>query len=93
MSELSKALKAIKENPEDLSSIPQLIARAEELESQDFDYQERITKLQEYNRNLLSQIPLPGEEPPAQEPQDEEVTFEQAQSELFNVLENTRGNY
>lgn len=93
MSELSKALKAIKENPDDLSTLPQLIARAEELEGQDFNYQERITKLQEYNRNLLSQIPLPGEEAPATEPEDEPVTFEQAQGELFNVLENTRGQY
>ena len=90
MSELSKALQTLIDNPDDLSTLPQLIAHAQELEKQDFAYQERISKLQDINRSYLSQIPIPGNEPKVVE--DEQPSFEDAQQELLKAMQNIGGN-
>lgn len=98
MGELSKALEAIIENPEDLSSLPQLVAKAQELEKKlgefaaiEESYQDRIAKMQEYNRSLLAQIPIPGQEQKSDKP-EEEYTFDKAQEEFLNAMKSVGGN-
>lgn len=98
MDELSNALQSLIDSPDDLSTLPQLVARAQELEKKlgDFagieqGYQERINKLQEINRSYLAQIPIPGQEPKPENKPDE-VTFEQAQEQLLKAMQNVGGN-
>jgi len=74
-----------------LSTLPQLVAKVQELEGQDEQYQERINKLQEINRNYLAQIPIPGEEK-KKDDEPEEIKFEDAQKELLNAMKNMGGN-
>ena len=100
MSELSKALQALIDNPDDLSSLPQLVAKAQELEEKlaefpkvEEQYQERINKLQEINRSYLAQIPIPGNEPTNdKDDQDKAPTFKEAQQELLKAMQNVGGN-
>lgn len=95
MKEVINALKELQENPEDLSSLPTIIGQLEEYNTnhstQEEEYQERIMKLQQANRNLLSQIPIPGAEPKSEE-EDNKVTFEDAQQELLKAMNNVGGN-
>lgn len=86
MSKLSEALKALIANPDDLTSLPQLVAQVEQLEASEFTYQERIQKLQDINKAYLAQIPIPTNEP--QTPQDEpkEPTLEDAKAYLIDSL-------
>lgn len=86
MDALSKLLKALIDNPDDLSSLPQLVARAEELEQAEGQYLERIAKLQDINKKYLAQIPVPGEEVTGQEQQDDEPTLEDASKYLVEFL-------
>ena len=95
LKEIIEGLKEIVENPEDLSKIPEYIAKLEEhsktYSDQEEAYQERIMKLQQANRNLLSQIPIPGAEPQNEE-EDDKVTFEDAQQQLLKAMNNVGGN-
>lgn len=83
---LSEALKALIATPDDLSSLPQLVARAEEIEKAEFDYQTRISKLQDINKKYLAQIPIAGEETTGQSQQDEEPTLDDAKNYLIEAL-------
>lgn len=89
------ALKAIIDNPDDLSTLPETINALEEyhtsVQTREADDQERIIKLQDSNRNLISQIPISTGEPKTTDPEDKEVTFEDAQAELLNTMNG--GNY
>lgn len=96
MKDIIAALHQLKENPDDLSALPQTIAALEEYsttvtarEQEDLD---RITKLQESNRSLLSQIPIGDNKVPADETADNEPTFEQAQEQLLNAMNSVGGN-
>lgn len=96
MKDIIAALNQLKDNPDDLSALPQTIAALEEYsttvttrEQEDLD---RITRLQESNRSLLSQIPIPGNEPPAGEKEDEAPTFEDAQEQLLSAMNSVGGN-
>lgn len=89
MSELVKMLKAIKDNPDDLSKLPEIIAKVEKMEASEMDYQERIHKLQEINKSYLAQIPVPGNEP-KDEPKDNTPTIEDAKQHIINAI--TGGN-
>lgn len=95
MKEIIEQLKALQENPDDLSNIPTIITKLEEANAnysnQEEAYQERIMRLQASNRSLLSQIPIPGNEP-TQEPEDDKPSFEQAQEELIKAMQNVGGN-
>lgn len=95
MNEIIEALKALAENPDDLSTLPQVISKLEEMQQEytslENDYQERIIKLQQANRSLLSQIPIAGNEP-QQEEGKKKVTFEEAQEEFINAMKNVGGN-
>lgn len=82
---LSEALKAIIADPEDLTQLPSIIEKVAELEASELQYQERISKLQNLNKEFLAQIPIAGEDKP--EPQEEEdPTLEDAKAYLIETL-------
>ena len=89
MSEISKALKALIPTEEgqdiDLSSLPQLIGKVEELEQAEVGYMERIDKLQQMNRNYLAQIPIPGNEKEEEE-EEKPLTAEDGIKALTNIF-------
>lgn len=95
MKDLIAKLRAIIDNPDDLSTLPETINALEEyhtgVQTRETDDQERIIKLQDSNRNLISQIPISTGEPAATAPEDKEVTFEDAQEELLKTMNG--GNY
>lgn len=88
MKEIIQSLKDLVENPDNLEHIPGVIARLEEHQKTQTDqetaYQERIHSLQQVNKGLLAQVPIPGNEPPA--PAEPEVTLEDAQNYLIETL-------
>ena len=90
MSEISKALKALIPTEEgqdiDLSSLPQLIGKVEELEQAEVGYMERIDKLQQMNRNYLSQIPIPGNEKKEEKEEEKPLTAEDGIKALTNIF-------
>ena len=85
MKDIIAALNQLKDNPDDLSALPQTIASLEE-------YSTTVTRLQESNRSLLSQIPIGDNKAPADEPEDKEPTFEQAQEQLLSAMNSVGGN-
>lgn len=84
---LSEALQKLIDNPDDLSTVPQLVAQAQTLENTELDYQERISKLQDINKNYLSQIPIPEQKTEEKNEEDKEPTLEDAKSVLVNTLQ------
>ena len=95
--EISDALQKIIENPDDLSTLPQIVAKVQELEEKvqkfpeiEQQYMERIERLQEINRSLLAQIPIPGQEK-KEENTEPEVTLEDAKKALFQAMNNVGG--
>lgn len=95
--EISDALQKIIENPDDLSTLPQIVAKVQELEEKvqkfpeiEQQYMERIERLQEINRSLLAQIPIPGQEK-KEENTEPEITLEDAKKALFQAMNNVGG--
>ena len=90
MTEISKALKALIPTEEgqdiDLSSLPQLIGKVEELEQAEVGYMERIDKLQQMNRNYLAQIPIPGNEKKEEKEEEQPLTAEDGIKALTNIF-------
>ena len=83
---LSNALKAIIENPEDLTALPQLVEQVAQLESDMDVYHQKIVDMRELNRKYLSMIPITGEEPP--EPKEEApVTLQDAREYMIQQYE------
>lgn len=82
---LSEALRKIIENPDDLSTLPQLVELAEKQEADETGYLERIAKLQEINKSYLSQIPIASNEPKI-DVQPKEPTLEDAKQYLIETL-------
>ena len=83
---LSDALKKIIADPEDLTQLPTIIERVAQLEASELQYQERISKLQNLNKEFLSQIPIAGEDTKQEDQQDEEPTIEDARNYLIETL-------
>lgn len=83
---LSEMLRAIKENPEDLSTLADAIAKAENLEETDQNQVEQIGKLQENYRKVLQMVPVPGDEPKQEDPKEKEPSIEDAVSEIREQL-------
>ena len=97
MDEIIEALQALIKNPDDLSSLPgvitQLQERQTEIAQREADDLDRITTLQQANRSLLAQIPVgTGESDNKDNTEDDKVTFEDAQKELINAMNNVGGN-
>lgn len=95
MNEHLQALQAIIDNPDDLSALPGVLTGLQEyhtnVTTRETADLERITNLQNANRNLLGQIPIHTGEP-ATPPATTEVTFEDAQAQLVNAMQNIGGN-
>lgn len=86
MAELAKALKALIDNPDDLTSLPQLIAKVEELEQSEMNLLTKVGELRDLNKSYLAQIPI-GTPDPEPEPEDEsEPTLEDAKEVLEELL-------
>lgn len=85
MENISKALQALIDTPDDLTALPSLIAKVQALESQEENYMNRIARLQEVNKQYLAQIPIPGQEE-VEEEKDETATIEDAKSYLIEAL-------
>lgn len=83
---LSEALKKIIADPEDLTQLPTIIERVAQLEASELQYQERISKLQNLNKEFLAQIPIAGEDTKTEDQQDEEPTIEDAKAYLIETL-------
>ena len=83
---LSDALKAIIADPEDLTQLPAIIEQVAQLEASELQYQERISKLQNLNKEFLAQIPIAGEDTKAQDQQEEDPTLEDAKAYLIETL-------
>ena len=82
---LSEALKAIIADPEDLTQLPAIIEKVAQLEASELQYQERISKLQNLNKEFLAQIPIAGEEKTEDQP-EEDPTIEDAKAYLVETL-------
>lgn len=83
---LSDALKAIISDPEDLTQLPTIIEKVAQLEASELQYQERISKLQNLNKEFLAQIPIAGEDTKTEDQQEEDPTLEDAKSYLIETL-------
>lgn len=83
---LSEQIKALMDNPDDLSLLPTLHAKALEVEAQEGEYQVRIDKLQMTNRNLLQSIPTPGEPPKPVEPETPDFSLQSSVEAMKNIL-------
>ena len=83
---LSEALKAIIADPEDLTQLPAIIEQVAQLEASELQYQERISKLQNLNKEFLAQIPIAGEDTKADDQQEEDPTLEDAKAYLIETL-------
>lgn len=64
MDELLKFLTQLKDNPEDLSALPQAIEKAQVLKKELEDAYDKIGRLQELNKKYLSMIPITDETEP-----------------------------
>ena len=88
MTKLSERIKALIDNPEDLSILPELHQLAVESEKTEGDYQVRIDKLQATNRNLLKQIPIVDEpQAPQAEVAKTEFTVNDGVAAMKSLLE------
>ena len=83
---LSDALKAIIADPEDLTQLPAIIEQVAQLEASELQYQERISKLQNLNKEFLAQIPIAGEDTKSDDQQEEDPTLEDAKAYLVETL-------
>ena len=83
---LSEALKAIIADPEDLTQLPTIIEQVAQLEASELQYQERISKLQNLNKEFLAQIPIAGEDTKSDDQQEEDPTLEDAKAYLIETL-------
>lgn len=83
---LSDALRAIINDPEDLTQLPTIIEQVAQLEASEIEYQSRISKLQNLNKEFLAQIPIAGEDTKTEDQQDTEPTLEDAKQYLVETL-------
>lgn len=83
---LSDALRAIIDDPEDLTQLPTIIEQVAQLEASEIEYQSRISKLQNLNKEFLAQIPIAGEDTKTEDQQDPEPTLEEAKQYLVETL-------
>lgn len=71
LDEILNFLTQLKDNPEDLSALPQAIEKAQLLKKELEDAYDKIGRLQELNKKYLSMIPIKDEtEPEVEEEPD-----------------------
>ena len=85
MASLYERIKALIENSEDLSDLPNIATDVQSLEAELEDRENRIAKLHEINRKYLKMIPV--DEPPAQKEEKEEPpTIDDAVEAIKQIL-------
>ena len=85
MASLYERIKALIENSEDLSDLPQIATDVQTLEAELEDRENRIAKLHEINRKYLKMIPV--DEPPEQKEEKEEPpTIDDAVEAIKQIL-------
>lgn len=85
MASLYERIKALIENSEDLSDLPQIATDVQTLEAELEDRENRIAKLHEINRKYLKMIPV--DEPPAtKEEKDQPPTIDDAVEAIKQTL-------
>lgn len=70
MGKLADALKKLTENPDDLTSLPDLITKVTGLEDSEVALLDRVDKLHEANKRYLQMVTV--NEPKKEEPKEEE---------------------
>lgn len=75
MDEILNFLTQLKDNPEDLSALPQAIEKATAIKKELEDAYDKIGKLQELNKKYLSMIPI-KDETEAEPKEEPEVTLD-----------------
>lgn len=84
---LADKLKVFIDNPDDLSTLPNIIdmisSFEKEVSENEANYQMRIDKLQAANRNYLAQIPMEQQEP--ESPESQLPTEQDAIAHLLSV--------
>ncbi len=85
MKDLINKLKAIKDNPDDLTELPNIIIGLEDKSSELDVAQDKIGQLHELNRKYLKMIPIKDEleEPEEVEP---EITIEDAVASIMKEV-------
>lgn len=83
---LSEVIKALIENPEDLSTLPQAAELAQNLELELQTQAEQIGTLQENYRKVLKMVPIPNNDPAPEEPPAPEYNPEDAVKEILEGL-------
>ena len=87
MAKLSKALKKLIENPDDLTGLPQIIEQVSNLEQEIDSYQERIVQMRELNKKYLAMVPITDDDPTDQaENKEEPATLADAREYLVQTL-------
>lgn len=84
---LSKALKKLIDNPDDLTELPAIIEKVTALEGEIDDYQQKIVDMRELNKKYLAMVPLTDEDPTETETKEEPpATLEDAKNYLIQTL-------
>ena len=82
MSTLRERLQALIDNPDDLSTLPEIINEVGQLETELDDANEKIGKLHELNRKYLGMIPI-NDGTEKKEEEEKPVTVEDAVKEIM----------
>lgn len=82
---IAKLLEAIISNPDDLTTLPQIIEQVRTLENEVDGYQQRIVEMRELNKKYLAMVPIETEDPTV--PEDEApATLQDAKAYLVDTL-------
>lgn len=82
MSTLRERLQALIDNPDDLSTLPEIISEVGQLETELDEANEKIGKLHELNRKYLAMIPI-NDGTEKKEEEEKTVTVEDAVAEIM----------
>lgn len=85
MSTLRERLQALIDNPDDLSTLPEIISEVGQLETELEEANEKIGKLHELNRKYLAMIPI-SDETEKKEEEEKPVTVEDAVKEIMKEV-------
>lgn len=85
MATLRERLQALIDNPDDLSTLPEIISEVEQLETELDEANEKIGKLHELNRKYLAMIPI-SDETEKKEEEEKPVTVEDAVKEIMKEV-------
>ena len=82
MGTLRERLQALIDNPDDLSTLPEIISEVGQLETELDEANEKIGKLHELNRKYLAMIPI-SDGTEKKEEEEKTVTVEDAVAEIM----------